>query len=54
MINNKIDPLVTFMQDNKKFNTFVAYFENGDKSDLKYSRDKTKIEIINKVNKENF
>ena len=24
---------------NKKFNTFVAYFENGDKSDLKYSRE---------------
>ena len=23
MINNKMDPLVTFMQDNKKFNTFV-------------------------------
>ena len=28
---------------NKKFNTFVAYFENGDKSDLKYSREVAKL-----------
>lgn len=28
---------------NKKFNTFVAYFENGDKSDLKYSRKVSKL-----------
>ncbi len=28
---------------NKKFNTFVAYFENGDKSDLKYSREISKL-----------